>query len=58
MNIVSTEHLRFAAPGDTDPNARLFAALQDKQVGSFWHHDVLAQRLMGHHSYTISTSPC
>ena len=32
MNIVTTEHLRFAEIGSADPNAMLFAALQDKQV--------------------------
>ena len=32
VNIVTTEHLRFAEIGSADPNAMLFAALQDKQV--------------------------
>ena len=32
VNIITTEHLRFASPGDVDPNTRLFAALQDQKV--------------------------
>ena len=32
VTIVTTEHLRFAEIGSADPNAMLFAALQDKQV--------------------------
>ena len=31
-DIVTTEHVRFAIVGDTDPNALLFAALQDRKV--------------------------
>ena len=33
VNIITTEHLRFASPSDADPNTRLFAALQDQKVG-------------------------
>lgn len=32
LNIVMTEHLRFALPGDADPNAKLFAVLQGEKV--------------------------
>lgn len=35
LNIVVVEHLRFALPGDTDPNGKLFAVLQDAKVISF-----------------------
>ena len=32
LGIVMTEHLRFALPGDSDPNGRLFAILQNDKV--------------------------
>ncbi|EIE24684.1 hypothetical protein COCSUDRAFT_46908 [Coccomyxa subellipsoidea C-169] len=32
LNIVMVEHLRFALPGDADPNGKLFAVLQNDKV--------------------------
>lgn len=35
LNIVTTEHVQFALPGDSDPNRLLFAALQADEV-MYW----------------------
>lgn len=32
LGIVVTEHLRFALPGDSDPNEKLYAILQNDKV--------------------------
>ena len=32
LEIVATEHVRFARPGESDPNSLLFAALQSEKA--------------------------
>jgi len=44
LNIVFTERLRFARPGDPDPNAALLQALQDSKARHSWRLGCLSCR--------------
>ena len=62
LNIVFTERLRFARPGDPDPNAALLQALQDSKARHSWRWDDVASPAALHltpvQTARHSTVPC